>query len=40
MVNNVDPDQMAHYDLHCLQRYMFWSGGMKELTPCHTCPKI
>ena len=35
MANIVDPDEMAHYepshlDLHCLQRYMFWSAVLKE----------
>ena len=37
MANNVDPDEMAYYgqshlDLHCLQRYQYWSVGMKALT--------
>ena len=32
--NRVDPDEMAHYkpfhqDLHCLQKYMFWSTEQK-----------
>ena len=32
----VDPDEMAHnelshLDLHCLQRYMLKSAGLKEL---------
>ena len=36
ITNDVDPDEMAHYepshlDLHCLQRYLYWSKGMKEL---------
>ena len=36
MANNVEPDEMAHYepsylDLHCLQRYLFWSTGLKRL---------
>ena len=36
MANNVDPDEMAHYepshlDLHCLQQYPYWSLGMKGL---------
>ena len=35
MVNSVDPDEMTrfkppHMDLHCLDRYMFWSAGLKE----------
>ena len=29
MANSVDLDEMA---LHCLQRYLFWSAGMKGLT--------
>ena len=34
MANSVDPDEMAsnepsHLDLHCLQRYLYWSAGMK-----------
>ena len=36
MVNSVDPDEMApyepsHLDLHCLQRYLYWSAGMEGL---------
>ena len=36
MANSVDPDEMAHYepshlDLHCLQRYMYWSAGIRGL---------
>ena len=36
MANSVDPDEKARYkpshlDLHCLQRYMFWSVWLKEL---------
>ena len=36
MANIVDPDETARYepshlDLHCLQRYVFWSTGLKEL---------
>ena len=36
MANSVDPDETARYepshqDLHCLQRYLYWSSGMKEL---------
>ena len=36
MANNVDPDEMAsnglsHLDLHCLQRYLCGSVGMKRL---------
>ena len=36
MANSVDPDEMAHYepsclDLHCLQRYLFWSAWLKGL---------
>ena len=35
MANSVDPDEMAHYepshlDLHCLQKYLYWSIVMKE----------
>ena len=34
--NSVDADEMAHYEashlhLHCLQRYLFGSTGLKEL---------
>ena len=37
MANSVDLDETAHYELshldpHCLQRYLFWSAGMKRLT--------
>ena len=40
MANNVDPDEKACYDtshmaLHCLQKYRFWSAGLKGLT--HLC---
>ena len=36
MANCVDPDEMAHHepyhlDLHCLQKYQFWSAGLKGL---------
>ena len=36
MANSADPDEMAsykpsHLDLHCLQRYVYWSVGMKGL---------
>ena len=36
MANSVDPDETARYepshlDLHCLQRYLYWSAGMKGL---------
>ena len=36
MANSVDPDETAHYepshlDLHCLQKYLYWSIGMKEV---------
>ena len=36
MANNVDPDETVHYkpshlDPHCLQRYPYWSVGMKGL---------
>ena len=35
MANSVDPDETAcyeqsHLDLHCLQRYLYWSVGTKE----------
>ena len=38
MANSVDPDEMAcyepsHLDLHCLQRYLYWSVWMKQLNP-------
>ena len=34
MANSIDPDETgrnepSHLGLHCLQRYMFWSVGMK-----------
>ena len=33
MANSVDSDETAHepshLDLHCLQRYLYWSAGMK-----------
>ena len=37
MANSVDPDKTAlyepsHLNLHCLQRYMYKSAGMKGLT--------
>ena len=32
MANNVDPDEMVHRDLHCLQMYQFWSAGMTGLS--------
>ena len=36
MANSVDPDEKAcykssHLDLHCFQRYLYRSVGMKEL---------
>ena len=36
MENSVDPDAAAHYELsnlnlHCLQRYLVWSAGLKGL---------
>ena len=36
MANSVDSDELAHYepsqlDLNCLQRYHYWSAGLKEL---------
>ena len=45
MANDVDPDEMAHYepshlDLPCLHKYLFLSIGLKGLTPYHTCLKI
>ena len=35
MANSVDPVETApyepsHLDLHCLQRYLFWSAGLCE----------
>ena len=27
----LDETYKSHLDLHCLQRYLFWSAGMKEL---------
>ena len=37
MANSEDPVETAHYkpsqlDLHCLQRYLHWTAGMKGLT--------
>ena len=43
MANSVFPDEMAHYepshlDLHCLEKYMFWSyrveRGNKSTVEC------
>ena len=36
MANSVDPDEIAHnessfLDLHCLQKYLFWSARLKGL---------
>ena len=36
MANSTDSDEMApdepsHQDLHCLQRYLFWSAMLEEL---------
>ena len=36
MVNSVDPDEMAHNEpshlgLNCLQKYLYWSTGLKGL---------
>ena len=36
MANSVDPEEMDHYkhshqDLHCLQKYLFCSAGLKRL---------
>ena len=36
MAKTVDPGKMSHYepshlDLHCLQRYLHWSAGMKGI---------
>ena len=36
MAKSADPDEMArheasHLDLHCLQRYMYWSAGIEGL---------
>ena len=36
IANKVDPDERARYkpshlDLYCLQRYLYWSVGMKGL---------
>ena len=41
MANRVDPDETAHYklshlELPCLQRYRFWSTGLKELRSTDT----
>ena len=37
MANIEDPNETvrsepSHLDLHCLQRYLYWSAGLKELT--------
>ena len=38
MANSVDPNEklvtrlkLPHLALHCLQRYLYWSAGMKGL---------
>ena len=36
MANNVASDETArdepsHLELHCFQKYLYWSAGMKEL---------
>ena len=36
MANSVDTDMMvrnelSHLDLHCLQKYLYWSLGIKRL---------
>ena len=36
MANSVDPEETDHYepshlDLHCLQKYLYWSSGLKGL---------
>ena len=47
MANSVDPDQTARYDfepslldLHCLQRYLYWSARMKGLSAPTKCLKV
>ena len=52
MANSVDPDETArnepsHLDLHCLQKYLYWSSGLKRLScsyftfiPYHFRPRI
>ena len=40
LANSVDQDDMVHYkpshmDLHCLQMFMFWDMGLKELISNH-----
>ena len=40
LANSVDPDEMVHYEqsyleLHCLQKYKFWSTGLKGLNVGH-----
>ena len=42
MANSVDPDETAcykpsHLNLHCLQKYLFYSTGLKGLikSVCH-----
>ena len=32
--NSVDPDETAHPDLRCVQKYLFWSAGLKGLAHC------
>ena len=33
LANSADPDEMANYDLdlHCLQKYHYWSVGIKRV---------
>ena len=42
---SVDPDETArdepsHLDLHCLERYLVWSAGLKGFTPYRIDPEI
>ena len=30
MSNSIDPNKTSHLDLHYLQKYLFWSAGMKR----------
>ena len=31
MANSVNPDEMTRLDLHCLQKYLYWSSRLKGL---------
>ena len=45
MASSVEPDETARYkqfhlEPHCLQRYLFWTAGLKGLIPLAISPKI